>query len=155
MRAKGFLKIIRELGYPPIFIISPHQFSMIEGEEKREANSINDRVVGLAAIDFPVITIHPWLEGKVLDNVIYHEIAHHLWPWRPHWWIEMFGQKMARGGGRGYYSKKYKKKLSDLPPRDRLVKMARKQSEKLKKAYRIARTDTYTPIPHPDYKKRP
>jgi len=137
--SKGFLKIIKELNYPPIFLVSPHQFSMIDGEGKKDENSLSALVVGIAATGYPIITIHSTLEGKERDNTIYHELAHHLWPWRQHWWIEMFAEKMANGGGRGYYSKKYKKKRTDLPTKARLRNMARRQAEKLKERYKLPR----------------
>jgi len=139
MSSKGFLKIIEELNYPPIYIVPPAQFAMIEGEEKKDDNSLSDRVVGIAAVAYPIISIHPGLKGKERDNVIYHEIAHHLWPWRPHWCIEAFGEKMARGGGKGAYCKLYGHSVDDLPPRSKLLQMARRQSEKLKIRYRIKR----------------
>jgi hypothetical protein len=151
----AFTEILIALGWPPIFLIPHFQFAMLEGEEYREENSVGNFVMGIAAWDYPVITVHPHLEGKTLENVLWHEVGHHLWPWRQHWWIEVFGEKMARGGGRGVYAKRYNKTVKDLPPRGTLLKMARRQSEKLKVTYRIARTDGGNPIPHPDYKPRP
>lgn len=134
-----YMKIMELLGWPPIFLIPPYQFAMIEGADLFEENMIGGDVAGMAAIDYPVITVHPALSGRVLANVLWHEVAHHLWPWKPHWWIELFAQKMARGGGTGIYTAKYKKKLSDLPPRGVLLKMARRQAAKLKERYKIPR----------------
>jgi hypothetical protein len=136
---KDYLKIMTALGWPPIFMIHHRQFEMLEGEEKKEENRVNDFVVGIAAWDYPVFTIHPWLEGKERENVIWHEIAHHLWPWQKHWWIEMFAEKMTGGGGRGVYSKKYKKRRGDLPPKAKLLEMARRQANRLKERYKIIR----------------
>ena len=104
---KVFLKIMRQLNYPPIFLIPPKQFEMIEGEEKKEDNAVGDQVFGIAAIDYPVIAVRDDIGGKTLLNVLWHEVAHHLWPWRQHWWIEAFGEKMAGGGGKGMYCEKY------------------------------------------------
>lgn len=135
--AKGYLKIIEEFDYPPIFLIHPRQFAMLEGEKMKESNSISDIVWGLAAVDYPVFTVHPGISGKARDNVIYHEIGHHLWPWKPHWWLDIFGEKMAGGGGRGYWAKQRNKTIDDLPPRDVLLKLGRRQGEKLKERYKI------------------
>jgi hypothetical protein len=135
--AKGFLKIIKELNYPPIFLIPPKQFEMLEGEEKKEENKLDAVTFGIAAMQYPVITVRNDIGGKTLDNVIYHEIAHHLWPWRQHWWIECFAEKMAGGGGRGMYSAKYGHHPIELPPRSKLLQMARRQSEKLKEKYKL------------------
>lgn len=137
MRSKGWLRIMKELNWPPIFLIPPRQFSMLDGEDNKEDNSINNKVWGLSATEYPVIALHPDLTGKVLDNTIYHEIAHHLWPWKPHWWIDVFGEKMARGGGRGYWANREGKTPDDIPDRDQLLIMARRQAEKLKQRYRI------------------
>ena len=79
---KVFLKIMRQLNYPPIFLIPPKQFEMIEGEEKKEDNAVGDQVFGIAAIDYPVIAVRDDIGGKTLLNVLWHEVAHHLWPWR-------------------------------------------------------------------------
>jgi hypothetical protein len=129
---KGFLKIVAELGNPPIFLVSPRQFKAMEGDELHFY-----RAVGIASVDYPIIAIYPGLQGKARDNTIYHEIAHHLWPWRPHWWIECFGEKMAGGGGRGYYSGLSGHTPNDLPSRKKLLEMARRQSNKLKDKYKI------------------
>jgi hypothetical protein len=136
---KVFLKIMRQLNYPPIFLIPPKQFAMIEGEEKKEDNSLDEITFGIAAVDYPVISVRDDIGGKTLTNVIWHEIAHHLWPWRQHWWIEAFAEKMARGGGKGMYCEKYGHSVDDLPPREKLLRMARRQAEKLKERYKIAR----------------
>lgn len=136
MKNKGFLKIIKELNYPPIFLIPPQQFEMLEGEENRQDNRVHRGVWGLAAIYFPVITVLPTLEGKEQDNVIYHEIGHHLFPEKEHWWIDLFGEKMARGGGRGEEAARHNKTPDDIPPRSELLKMARSRSRKLKRHYR-------------------
>lgn len=153
-RSRGFSRIVKELNYPPVFLIPRSQFAMIEGEEHKEENDVSLTVWGLAAVDYPVITIHPWLTGLAKDNTIYHEIAHHLFPEKPHWWIDLFGEKMAGGGGRGTHADKLGFTLAALPPRSRLLKMARLRSAHLKRAYKIARDKHWRPIPHPDYKKR-
>lgn len=137
MAQKRFLKIIKELNYPPVFLIHHEQFAMLDGADKREENMVGDMVAGIASVRYPVITVHPWLEDAEMRNTIYHEIAHHLWPWKPHWWIDLFGEKMAGGGGRGYWAAKNKKKLSDLPSRRTLLQMARRQGEKLKIKYNM------------------
>lgn len=130
------MKIMEELNWPPIFIISPRQFSMLDGEENRKNNSLSKKDAwGLSATRYPVITVLPNLKRKARDNVIYHEIAHQLWPWKPHWWIEIFGEKMARGGGRGYWASRFNKTPDDLPSRDQLLIMARRQGERMKQRY--------------------
>ena len=131
---RGFLAIMNELGWPPVYLIPPKQYEQFEGEKLNKRD-----VVGYAGIDYPVIVIYSGLRGRERDNVIYHEIAHHLWPWKPHWWIDLFGEKMAGGGGRGTWARSQGKTLDDLPDRHVLVKMARRQSKKLMTRYKIVR----------------
>lgn len=121
-----FLKILAELDWPPIFLISPEQFTHIEGTTLKGSD-------GIASTSYPTITIKRGLRGKVKSNVIYHELAHHLFPSRPHWWVDNFGEVMARGGGRGYWAKKYNKYLEDMPTRSRLLKLARRASRRMKR----------------------
>ena len=127
-----YMRIIKELDYPPAFLADHEHFAMLEGEEKKSENMVNDLTWGIASPEQGVFVVHPWIEGKERSNVIYHEIAHILWPWRQHWWIEMFAEIMARGGGRGHYSKLYNKSKKDMPSRSKLLKMARRQSNKMK-----------------------
>ena len=131
---KTFLEIMEELGWPPVYMIPPEQFRAYDGK------ALDSTTYGEAANYYPIITIRSDLEGKIRENTIYHEIAHHLWPWKPHWWIDIFGEKMAGGGGMGWYARHYKKTPDDLPPRQKLVKMARRQADKLKEIYKIKRT---------------
>jgi hypothetical protein len=133
-----FLKIMKQLNYPPIFLIPPKQFEMIDGEEKRNENMLDAETFGIAATYYPVISVRDDIGGKTLANVIWHEIAHHLWPWRQHWWIEAFAERMADGGGKGMYCKKYGHSVADVPSKKKLLQMARRQAEKLKEKYKIA-----------------
>lgn len=137
MKSKGFLRIIQELDYPPIFMIPPEQFAMLEGEQHKQENKVNYQTWGLAAIRYPVITVYPRLDGKELDNTIYHEIGHHLFPEKDHWWIDLFGEAMARGGGRGFHAAQANKTPDNIPPREKLLSMARRRSARLKRKYRI------------------
>jgi hypothetical protein len=129
---RGFLKIMEELGWPPVYLIPSKQYQQFAGEKMSRSTTW-----GYAAEEYPVITVLSGLRGKSRDNVIYHEIAHHLWPNKPHWWIDIFGEKMAGGGGRGHWAYTYGKTLDDLPDRETLVKMARKQSARLMKKYKV------------------
>ena len=80
-----------------------------------------EEVYGMASVDYPIIAVAPGLKGKVRRNVIYHEIAHHLFPYRPHWWIECYAERMAGGGGRGYWSKRFDHSLDEMPSRQKLL----------------------------------
>ena len=96
---RTYLKILEELDWPSIFMIESAQFEKVEGD------SIKGNY-GISSIDKPVITIKGGIRGRVLKNTIYHEIAHHLFPNKKHWWIECAAERLACGGGRGYWSVK-------------------------------------------------
>jgi hypothetical protein len=123
---KTFAKILKELDYPPVFLISIEQYEHIDG-----CSLEGD--YGVASVDYPVFAIQKGLRGRVKENVIWHELAHHLWPWRQHWWVEAFAEKMARGGGKGYYCTKYGHSVDELPPRSYLLKLARRASKRMKR----------------------
>lgn len=119
------MKILRELDWPPAFLISIEQYEYIDG-----CSLEGD--FGISSVKYPVFAIRKGLRGRVKKNVLYHEIAHILFPSKPHWWIEAFAEKMAGGGGRGYYCQKYGHSVDELPSRSRLLKLARRASNRLK-----------------------
>jgi len=121
------IKILRELNYPPIFLISEEQFAHVEGVKLEKGYD------GLAAGKYPVFTIRKGLRGKLKENVLYHEIFHILFPSWEHWRIECAAERMAGGGGRGYYSKKYGHTVDEMPSRAHLLKLARRAAERLKR----------------------
>jgi hypothetical protein len=120
-----FLKILAELGYPPIWMISPEQFKHIEGVSVKGC-------YGISSTTYPVFTIDGGLRGKAKANTIYHEIGHLLFPNWPHWKIDLYGEIMARGGGRGHWANKYGKKLEDMPNRAYLLKLSKRAVKRMK-----------------------
>lgn len=123
MSNKTFLKILAELGYPRIYLVPPIQFEKVDGDKI-------DGLCGNSSIQHPIITVNKGLRGRVLSNTIYHEIAHKIFPHRPHWWIECFAEKMAGGGGRGSYSKMYNHSPSELPNRARLLELSKRATQR-------------------------
>ena len=115
------MRILAELDWPPIYLVSNEQFLHVDGVSVKGS-------YGISSVKHPVFTIQKGLRGKVKTNTLYHECAHILFPNRPHWWIEAFAEKMARGGGKGFYCTKYSKTVDDLPPRAHLLKLARRAS---------------------------
>lgn len=120
---KLFTRILEELGWPRIFLVSPEQFHEIEGWDPAD-------VWGGAGEKAPIITIVGKQSYKMRCNTIYHEILHHLFPHRPHWWIEASAQRLAKGGGRGEYSKLSGHTVYDVPNRDVLIKLSRRASDR-------------------------
>jgi hypothetical protein len=128
--SKTLLRILEELNYPPVFLVPKEQFEKLEG-----VGVGNDYGISSDICIFPVYALCNGMRGKVLANVIYHEIGHKLFPYRQHWWIECFAQKMARGGGAGYYSKKYGHTPEELPSREQLIRTSHRASERMKLEY--------------------
>jgi hypothetical protein len=110
-----FLRVLEELDWPRVYLLSTEQFEKVDGS-KIESD------FGVSSVAYPVITIKKGLRGKVLLNVLYHEIGHILFPHRPHWWIECAAERLAGGGGKGYYSKKHEHSVDEMPTRSRLLK---------------------------------
>lgn len=113
-----FDKILIELGNPAIFLVSPEQFHNLEGWDPSD-------VWGGQGDKYPIITVVGKPDNKTRKNIIYHEILHHLFPNRPHWWIEVVAQKMARGGGRGEYSIQSGHTIYDVPNRNDIIRLAK------------------------------
>lgn len=128
--SKTLLRILKELNYPPVFLVPDEQFANLEGDGVEDDYGISSYVCA-----FPIYALRKGMRGKVLANVIYHEIGHKIFPYRKHWWIECFAEKMARGGGRGYYSKKYGHTPDELPNREKLARASERASERLKQEY--------------------
>jgi hypothetical protein len=120
---RTFLNILEELGWPNIYLIDSKQFEKVEGD------SIKGNY-GISSVDKPVITIKGGIRGRVLKNTIYHEIAHHLFPNKHHWWIECAAEKLAGGGGKGYWSSRYNHSIDELPVRSVLLEMFREATKK-------------------------
>lgn len=116
---------MKELDFPPVFLISTEQYEHIDG-----CSLEGD--YGISSVKYPVFAIRKGLRGRVKENVIFHEIFHILFPNRPHWWIECAAERMARGGGRGFWSARYGKTINDVPPRSRLLELARRASRRMK-----------------------
>lgn len=126
MSSRTFLKILEELGWPYVFLVDPKQFKTLEGD------SVSG-LFGISARKYPVITIAKGLRGRVLKNTLYHEIFHILFRRRKHWWIECAAEKMANGGGRGYWSTFHGHTADELPSRSVLLKSIRKSVIKYNK----------------------
>lgn len=107
-------------------MIDPKQFEHIEGVSLKGCH-------GISSTTYPVFAVHRGTQGKARLNTIWHEIGHLLFPSRPHWWIDLFGEIMARGGGRGCWATKYSKTPVDMPSRADLLVMARRASARMKR----------------------
>lgn len=119
------VKILRELDWPPVFLISVEQYEHIDG-----CSLEGD--YGISSVKYPVFAIRKGLRGRVKENVIYHEVFHVLFPHWEHWRVECAAERMARGGGRGYWSVRFDKTVDDVPSRARILELARRASKRMK-----------------------
>lgn len=128
---KSYLLILAELGWPRIYLVSDQQYRAIEGEglyKDKHNKRWEDIYYGASGEEAPVVTLRHNLRGKELRNTIYHEILHKLYPWRKHWWIECAAEILAKGGGRGYYSRTHNHKTEDIGyDREQLLHIVRLQ----------------------------
>lgn len=119
------MKILAELDFPPVFLISIEQYERIDG-----CSLEGD--YGISSVKYPVFAIRKGLRGRVKENVIWHEVLHLLFPHWKHWRVECSAERMARGGGRGYWSAKFGKTVEDVPSRSRILELARRASKRMK-----------------------
>lgn len=119
------MKVLKELDYPPVFLISEEQFVHVEGGSMEGSD-------GIASMKYPVIAIRKGLRGRAKLNTLYHEVFHLLFPHWKHWQVECAAEKVARGGGRGFWSKKYGKTVEDVPSRARILELACRASRRMK-----------------------
>lgn len=123
MNNRTFLRILEELEWPRIYLVSPKQFYHAEGDKIKGS-------YGMAGLGDSIITLEKGLRGRVLANTIYHEIAHHLFPHRKHWWIECAAERLAKGGGRGYWSIQSRHTVDEMPSRNEMLKLFRRASKR-------------------------
>ena len=116
-----FLRILEELGWPQIYLVTPKQFEHIDGDKLESEFGNSNALHG-------IITIRQGLRGKVKRNTIWHEIGHIIHPNKPEWWIILFGEKMARGGGIGSSQYLNGHTSDELPARSVLLKLAQRAS---------------------------
>ena len=117
-----FDDIREELGNPAIFEVSKRQFEQMTGEAVEDACGINHE---------NYFYVKPGMSKKGRRNTYYHEFLDLLYPGKPHWWIALAAQVLARGGHRGEVTEGVENHdVSELPPRSRLVELARRASKR-------------------------
>ena len=114
-------KVLADLGNPRVYYVSPEQFKVIEGDDVGED-------CGLSSLDYPIFTIAPRLKRRARKNTIYHEVLHLILPSKREWWVELASEILAKGGGKGEYTKLTGHTLTELPTRSELLKAARRAS---------------------------
>lgn len=124
---RTWLKVLEIFGWPNVYLIPPKQFEQVEGPKYKLYHKDPDgsSYTGFASRYEPCITSHHGMRGKKLVNNLAHELLHKVQPWRRHWEIECMAERIAGGGGRGYYSTKYNHTVDDVPSREKVIKSIR------------------------------
>jgi hypothetical protein len=118
LRTKKIFKIImRQLGNPPIKLVTPAKWDKLFPEYK-----IGD-CYGRCSIEHAMF--------QIKDTII-HEALHILFRYKPHWWIECVTMKLNGIYVRGYFTKKAHRSLSDVPNIKRLRYFVRCTSERMR-----------------------
>src|SRR3990172_6483069 len=112
---QSILKEINLHGSSPIRLVFSDEWKEITGQNLGSAlgrASREDMLVGIRYRDLAL--------DDIKEN-LWHEIGHILFPSKPHWWVECYGEIMSgHGNGEGRYSKRYAHSPSELPSREKL-----------------------------------
>lgn len=106
---------------PPVRLVFNNEWKEITGQNLGKALGRASREEMIIGIRYRGLDL-----GEIKEN-LWHELGHILFPSKPHWWIECYGEIMSRhGNGAGYYSKQYGHSPSELPSREKLLVMSKK-----------------------------
>jgi len=118
----AFENIKQELGNPPVKLLTQSDYAMATGKPL-------GNFLGRIHIKKRLMTLrYRDRELYQVKKTIYHELAHVLFPHKPHWWIECFADKMVGSKTRGRYALKYGHGVEELPPRTQLISLAQEVS---------------------------
>jgi len=117
-------KIFKEckelLGNPDIRLVPKDEWVKITDK------NVGDNV-GMSNDYFNIITVVPEdLSTSEIREVTFHEIAHIIFPNKPHWWIGCYSSVVAQTKDWFcYHAERYGHTKDELPNRARLIEMAR------------------------------
>lgn len=123
-----FSSIMDEIGSPGIHLVTQAEFKRITGR------GLN-RYWGRANVEHRVITVRNNLTHEQAVNIIWHEIAHLLYPKKPHWWIECYAAVMSRNESVMRFARRYRHDPSELPGRYCLLEITRVAVRKYNKIF--------------------
>lgn len=82
-----------------------------------------------------VITVKRNRSLRRIRHTIAHELAHLLFPTKPHWWIECFAYRIVpvknEYGRYGRYTRRYGHSYRELPSKTRLIEIANRAAKRL------------------------
>lgn len=138
---RSFRAILKKVGSPPIKLVSSGEFYEITGARLGS-------FCGRCSPKHRIVTVNRNRPLEDIKDTLWHEVAHILFPSKPHWWIECFASKMcgskpcgswqrtkngvmSSGVACGRYSLRYCKSKDDLPNKTKLLDLALKSSTRL------------------------
>lgn len=109
--------ITKEVGEPPVDLISQAEFKRVTGYSLGYFH-------GRCSPKHAVIAVLLNRSDKELINTLWHELAHYLFPSKPHWWVECYAGVMSGSNHIGRWASRYGKSIEDVPSRDTLLKLS-------------------------------
>jgi len=127
-----FNKIKQQLGNPPVSLVDQQTFKELTGVGLNNYVGRYGWYVDSFGNIYYIITLR-YRKRTIpqIKKTIYHEIAHILFPSKPHWWIECFAEKLSGCKGYKHWATKYNHSTKDLPSRKKLIELAIKASKRL------------------------
>ena len=121
-----YADILAQVGNPPIELLTPTEYAA------RTGHGLGN-FYGMSNNRHNVITVRKSRPDADVRNTLWHEIAHILFPSKPHWWIECFAAVMAPTDDVGRYATRYAKTPADMPSKAELLRLARLSAARLRK----------------------
>lgn len=124
----SFDRIVKKIGSNTIALVSETDLKKMVGH----GLGCN---TGMAHTEKRIICIRQNIPLAEIKTVLWHEMAHILWPNQSHWWIECFSTVMSKDKTRAYmrWSKKYCHYTSEMESPRKLLEMARKRVIEIEK----------------------
>lgn len=120
---RSWRAILSALNNPPIRLLS-------DSEWKSETGCSVGSCVGRSVYSTKIITTR-YRKRMLIDvkKTLWHEVGHILFPSKPHWWIERYGQIMSKNHDcYCRYAQRYNHSAEELPPRAALLRLSKAAS---------------------------
>jgi len=127
-----YKKISDQIGGTEVSLLPPEQFlKLARPEEFAEFGSFAPGVWACASPEHRAITVMKNRPLTDIERRLWHELAHILFPDKPHWWVECFAAKMVPlqddrwgGGWVGRYARQERRSPDELPSKEQLIELA-------------------------------
>ena len=129
-----FNRLLKRIGNPRIILVVPDEWNKMFPNY-----NLNENMSACCDIENKVLTIDNNETVNEIKDSIWHEFLHILFPNAGHCWIECVAQKMIyrrknsryNHYRRGFHSKRYDYFITDVPSRQKLIKLIKKASRRI------------------------